>query len=213
MSELGPGAKRILKYLQTRDAKTFVHLYDAEELFHRWDNYVRRVSFFNRYPDFTDHGPSHANSVVTLAAELAFAGPDGPAKPRLSRAELFCLAAAGFLHDIGMYSTKGGAIESPGAIREVHAILSRRRMLEERESLFPNVPERDVALIGTIAAFHQSSTFLDAGHRGRCREKAERSGKQLRVMPGLGTLDEELAKSGITDRVTTLALCPEPVDA
>lgn len=210
MGELGPGAQRILSHL-VKDRATFVEQYDSEKLFHQWDNYVRRVSFFNRYPDYTDHGPGHVNSVVTLAAQLAFTGDGGPSKPPLTRAELFCLAAAGFLHDIGMYSTQGDKIEDPGAIRDIHALLSRKRMLEERQTLFPNVPEPDVRLIGTIAAFHQSSTVLDPNHLRQLQAQASAKGKTLKLMPDLKRLDEELEDLGIKDGVTKLALCPEPV--
>jgi hypothetical protein len=53
-----------------------------EALFHQWDNYVRRISFFNRYPDMTDHGPSHANSVVSLVAQLAISPGAGGRRRR-----------------------------------------------------------------------------------------------------------------------------------
>jgi hypothetical protein len=202
MAELSAYAIQILEHL--KKDREFRRHYDAEPLFHQWDNYVNRVSFFNRYPDMTDHGPSHANSVVGLVAQLALPPRDGQEKSPLNASELFCLTGAAWLHDIGMYTTGELDVFDPESIRKRHCCLSRDKMREERDILFPGLPKGDVDIISSIAAYHQSRTALDDDHRATLEGKAAEKGVKLELVEGMPTLAEELRQLGWPESIASL---------
>jgi hypothetical protein len=196
MEHLTSYAQLILEHLE----KTPVgNAYDVEGLFRRWDNYVHRVSFFNRYPDMTDHGRAHVNNVVGLVAQVSLPGS------RLNPSEIFCLTAAAWLHDIGMYTTgdtNADDVYDAMTIRKKHSVLSRDKMREECEILFPDVPERDVRFISAIAAYHQSRTVLDESHR----DAILKADPNADIRVDLPSLEKELADQGWVDGTAVLKL-------
>lgn len=208
MERLSPSALWILDHLR-RDRRAFEDAYDVEALFHQWNNYVERVSFFNRYPDMTDHGKAHANNVVSLVSQVAQVpvsltapgqkkGSSATGEGLLNRSEILCLTAAAWLHDIGMFTTGESDIYDAMSVRKNHCVLSRDKMREERDLIFPNVPEPDVWIISSIAAYHQSRTALDIGHReALVKQNAE-------LIPGMPTLEEELNTRGWGDGIAAL---------
>jgi hypothetical protein len=203
MTMLSPHARQILDHL-VRD-RLFPRSYDPEPLFHQWDNYVQRVSFFNRYPDMTDHGRAHADSVVALVAQLSL--PARGETPLLNASEIFCLTGAAWLHDIGMYTTgdTGDDIFDPMSIRARHCCLSRDKMRDERDLIFPGLPDDDVWIISAIAAYHQSRTAIDDHHARILWDAARKRGKALDLVGGMPTLERELESQGWRNSVACLA--------
>jgi hypothetical protein len=204
MAELSPYALQILDVLTRRD-EVFAKAYDARPLFDQWDNYVRRVSAFNRYPDMTDHGYAHVNSVVALVAQLAVP-PKGQPR-RLNDSELFCLTAAAWLHDIGMYTTKEVDVFDPESIRLRHSEFSQDKMVNERDLIFPGLCESDVRIMASIAAYHQGRTALDREHAASLEKiaaekaldkerKGEKPGKPWTLNENLPTLAKALEDQG-----------------
>jgi hypothetical protein len=168
-----PEIGRLAKYLQDEKhefnidgnpQKRFKSIYDVDNLFRIWSNYVKRESFFNRYPEMTNHGIEHIENVVSIIAQivLPFLTGSNSKINFLNRSEVFCLAAAGWLHDIGMYVTgKDGLSDDADMVRDIHGRLSMEKIIRERHTLFPGCSEGDVRLIGSILAYHQSKAPLD----------------------------------------------------
>lgn len=183
-----PEIAKLAEFLQKEckfdQANRFRNIYDIDNLFRTWSNYVRRESFFNRYPEMTNHGIEHVENVVSIIAQICLPLSDIAQEnrkdqaPLLNRSEVFCLAAAGWLHDIGMYVT-GNDPESddPDLVRDVHGRLSMEKIILEREVLFPGCSEADVRLIGSILAYHQSKAPFDLKAKKAVIEKRLNDGK------------------------------------
>lgn len=211
MGTLSPYAYQILDLLKNSRVEK---LYDVESLFHQWENYVERLSFFNRYPDMTDHGPAHVNNVIAMVAQVAQQVKNG--KPVLSPSEVFCLTAAAWLHDIGMYATGDTGpddVYDAMTIRKRHSVISRDRIREERHIMFPDVPREDVWLISAIPAYHQSRTVLDDAHRKAILERDAKKGKKSDLVEDMPTLEQELASQGWSGGIAYLARVREELES
>lgn len=172
---------------KTEKLERFKSIYDIDNLFRTWSNYIQRESFFNRYPEMTNHGIEHIENVVSIIAQIALPFSDIPQErqqgpnaqvPLLNRSEIFCLAAAGWLHDIGMYVTENDPeSDDPDLVRDVHGRLSMTKIILERDTLFPGCSEADVRLIGSILAYHQSKAPFDMKAKNEVIEKRLKDGK------------------------------------
>lgn len=157
--------------------KRFKSIYDIDNLFRIWSNYVKRESFFNRYPEMTNHGIEHIENVVSIISQIVLPFLSGEKSRFLNRSEVFCLAAAGWLHDIGMYVTgKDGSSEDNDMVRDIHGRLSMEKIIRERHTLFPGCSEGDVRLIGSILAYHQSKAPFDKASKDKIIKKREEDG-------------------------------------
>ncbi|MFZ2955897.1 MAG: hypothetical protein WA705_03240 [Candidatus Ozemobacteraceae bacterium] len=156
----------------------FEEVYQVDLLFPLWANYVRRESFFNKYPEMTNHAIEHIENVVSLISQIIqplirkpcwrpnrkAPLPNSHDLPVVNLSELFCVAAAAWLHDIGMYEARSfdpQAEDDPELVRKIHGRLSMEKIIRDRRELFPGLSPADVRVIGAIAAFHQSKAPLD----------------------------------------------------
>src|SRR5687767_6732592 len=110
----------------------------------------------NRMPHFTDHGPSHSRRVVELAFQLFPQSFRPDAAP--SVLELFVLAAATLLHDIGMQSLPpthplGQVTDADYVfVRKEHPAKSQQLIIEQATRI--GLPD-DPQLIAAIALVAQ----------------------------------------------------------
>ncbi|MEZ7890117.1 MAG: CRISPR-associated ring nuclease [Candidatus Wallbacteria bacterium] len=86
---------------------------------------------FNIYDHFVDHGLNHSLNILKILVDLL--NPDNKNEISLTCEEVYILACAIMLHDIGMCGNKGNKRSEPGIVRKYHGLISYELLNPEAE--------------------------------------------------------------------------------
>lgn len=124
-----------------------------EYLVELWQSEEKNLWYFNRCPDFVDHGKQHALNVFNLLLNIT-SSQFFKTRISLNHYELFFLFCGTFLHDIGMTGTD--KIRDCEDVRKRHGILSAKRITKEKLGL----QNDEIRIVGELCKYHQSTAPL-----------------------------------------------------
>lgn len=132
---------------------------------------------FNIYDHFVDHGLNHSLNILKILVDLL--NPENKNDIILTDEEVYILACAIMLHDIGMCGNKGNRRSEPGIVRKYHGLISYELLNpvtknEQNEKHLPNrnIPEtitedgKNIQLtqylkeISLLCKYHQQSSRM-----------------------------------------------------
>jgi len=140
---------------------------DLKERLGHWRMWIIHRWSFSKVPEMVLHDWKHVEHVYRIAGTLA--GLLNPAERPFSPAELYCLAAAALLHDIGL--SGGTARDTSGNtapfrdyrnVRKVHSLIAYHFLSQDQRSadLLPDLCRVPVAL---LCLYHASLAPLNGG--------------------------------------------------